>query len=145
VEGHADLPHQLEEDQDLIEYKAKKHPALYPAFFPSGRSEYKAKKHLAHGRAAEPPTPPLAPGAARYATFRDAFVAARAGTGASDEQSAQARAKAAGHRQALTQRLTDAVNLVAAQHLHDEACAACFRPELLQALVAALTAAPAPA
>ena len=34
------MQHQLEEDEDLIEYKGKKNPALYPAFFPNGRREY---------------------------------------------------------------------------------------------------------
>jgi hypothetical protein len=150
----ADLQHQLEEDQDLIEYKSKKNPALYPAFFPNGRGEYTQATlltaELLLSRAATAASTYAATlgsdfDATRYAAFQAAFVAARAGTGAGDEQSAKARAEAAGHRQALTQRLTDAVKLVAAQHLHDEArAAAYFRPELLQAPAAA-RAAPAAA
>lgn len=151
----ADLQHQLEEDEDLIEYKAKKNPALYAAFSPSGRTEYAnatlLTAELLLSRAATAAQAHAATlgadfDAARYAGFRDAFVAARAGTGAGDEQSAKARAEAAGHRQALTQRLTDAVKLVAAQHLHDEArAAAYFRIELLQAPASAAPAVPAAA
>jgi hypothetical protein len=146
------VQHQLEADEDLIEYKAKKNPALYPAFFPNGRSEYTQATlltaELLLSRAATAAATHAATlGAdfdpAPYATFRDAFVAARAGTGAGDEQSAKARAEAAAHRHNLTQHLTDAVKLVAAQHLRDAPRAATyFRVELLQAPAAA---SPAPA
>ena len=55
-------------------------------------------------------------------------------TGQGDQQTAKAHAAASTHRQDLTQRLTDAVKLVAAQFLRDEARAtAYFRVGLLQA------------
>lgn len=51
-----------------------------------------------------------------------------------DKQSAKARAEARHHRQNLTQRLIDAVKLVAAHYLRDEARAqAYFRIKLRQA------------
>jgi hypothetical protein len=103
----ADLQHQLEEDEDLIEYKGKKNPALYPVFFPNGRSEYTQATlltaELLLGRAATAASTHAATlgpdfAAAPYAAFQAALVAARTGTGAGDEQSAKARAEAATHR-----------------------------------------------
>ena len=139
----ADLQHQLAEDEALIEYKAKKTPALHQAFFPNGRSEYTnatlltaellltraANAATAHAKTLGPDFDP-----APYAGFLQAFRTGRDGTGAGDQQSAQARAEAQHHRQDLTQRLTDAVKLVAAHWLRDEArAAAYFRFELLTA------------
>lgn len=139
----ADVQHQLAEDEALIEYKAKKTPALHQAFFPNGRSEYTnatlltaellltraANAATAHAKILGADFDP-----APYAGFLKDFLAGRDGTGAGDQQSAQARAEAQHHRQDLTQRLTDAVKLVAAHWLRDEARAvAYFRFELLQA------------
>jgi hypothetical protein len=146
----ADLQHQLEADEDLIEYKSKKNPTIAAAFFPNGRQEYGratllTAELLLSRAATAAATHAAALGsdfdAAPYAAFRDAFGAARTSTGAGDEQSAKARAEAAGHRQALTERLTDAVKLVAAQHLRDAPrAAAYFRLDLLQAPAAAASA-----
>ncbi|RZK47312.1 MAG: hypothetical protein EOO59_18020 [Hymenobacter sp.] len=150
----ADLQHQLDEDQDLIEYKSKKNPAIEAAFFPNGRREYTRATlltaELLLSRAATAATTHAATlgadfDAPRYAGFLAAFVAARTGTGAGDEQSAKARAEAATHRQDLTQRLTDAVKLVAAHYLRDAArAAAYFRLELLQAPASGAAATPTP-
>lgn len=139
----ADLQHQLEEDEDLIKYKSKKTPAIRPAFFPNGRKEYSDVSLLDADKLLERAATAAATyakalgadfDASRYAGFYAAFKAARADTGASDEQSAKARAAAATHRDALTARLTDAVKLVAAQFLRDEARAAAYFPVgLLQA------------
>ena len=139
----ADLQHQLEEDEALIDYKSKKTPAIRLAFFPNGRYEYSRATLLtadllfaraetaaaAHAKALGAEFD-----AALYTGFYAAFKGGRDGTGAGDEQTAKARAQAQTHRQDLTQRLTDAVKLVAAQFLHDEArAAAYFRVGLLQA------------
>ena len=142
----ADLQHQLEEDEALIDFKSKKTPAI-AAFFPNGCTEYSKASLLTadllfqraqtatatHARTLGADFDPV-----RYATFYAAFKAARDGTGAGDEQSAKARAEAQHHRQDLTLRLTDAVKLVAARYPRDEArCAAYFRVGLLQAPAAA--------
>ncbi len=143
----ADLQHQLEADEALIDYKSKKTPAIHTAFFPNGRYEYSRASLLtadllfARAQAAAT-THAKALGAdfdaAPYATFYTAFKEARDGTGAGDEHSAKARAEAQHHRADLTGRLTDATKLVAAQFLRDEArCAAYFRVGLLQAPAAA--------
>jgi hypothetical protein len=139
----ADLQHQLEEDEDLIDYKSKKTPAIRLAFFPTNRTEYVNASLLtadklferaqnaatAHAKALGTDFDP-----SLYATFYTAFKAGRDGTGAGDEQSAKARAEAQHHRDDLTSRLSDAVKLVAAQFLRDEArAAAYFRVGLLQA------------
>ena len=139
----ADLQHQLEEDEDLIDYKSKKNPAIRLAFFPNGRTEYSKASLLTadllfQRAATAAATHATALGAdfepALYAGFYTAFKAGRDGTGAGDEQSAKARAEAQHHREALTLRLTDAVKLVAAHFLRDEARAtAYFRVGLLQA------------
>ena len=145
----ADLQHQLEEDEDLIDYKSKKNPAIRLAFFPTNRTEYVDATLLtadklferaqnaatAHATALGADFDP-----ARYAGFYTAFKAGRDGTGAGDEQSAKARAEAQHHRDDLTLRLTDAVKLVAAQFPRDEArCRAYFLVGLLQAPAAAKT------
>ena len=151
----ADLQHQLEEDEDLIDYKSKKTPAIRLAFFPTNRTEYVDATLLtadklferaqnaatAHAKALGPDFDP-----ALYAGFYAAFKAGRDGTGAGDEQSAKARAAAQHHRDDLTHRLTDAVKLVAAQCLRDEARAsAYFQVGLLQAPAPAAPAAQAKA
>ena len=139
----ADLQHQLEEDEDLIVYKSKKDPNVRLAFFPNGRTEYSQATLLtadklferarnAAGAYAKTLGADFDP--ALYTGFYTAFKEARDGTGAGDEQSAKARADAQHHRQDLTSRLSDAVKLVAAQFLRDEArAAAYFRMALLQA------------
>ena len=139
----ADLQHQLEEDEALIDYKSKKDSSIRLAFFPNGRTEYSQATLLTadklferarnaanvHAKALGTDFDP-APYAAYYVTFK----AARDGTGAGDEQSAKARAEAQHHRHNLTGGLSDAVKRVAAQFLRDEArCAAYFRLGLLQA------------
>ncbi len=139
----ADLQHQLEEDEALIDYKSKKNPALRLDFFPNGRTEYARASlltaDLLFGRAekaalAHAKTLGADFAAAPYTAFYQAFREGRDGTGAGDAQSAQARAAALAHRQDLTLRLSDAVKLVAAQFPRDEArCAAYFRVGLLHA------------
>lgn len=139
----ADLQHQLEDDEALIDYKSKKTPAIRLAFFPNGRTEYSQATLLtadllfqraqiaavAHAKTLGADFDP-----APYAAFYTAFKAARDGTGAGDEQSAKARAEAQHHRDDLTHRLTDAVKLVAAQFPRDEArCKTYFQVGLLQA------------
>lgn len=139
----ADLQHQLEEDEALLDYKSKKMPAIRQDFLPNGRTEYTqatlltadllfarvAKAATTHAKALGAEFDP-----ALYAGFYAAFKAGRDGTGAGDEQSAKARAEAQAHRQDLTLRLTDAVKLVAAQFPRDAVrCAAYFRIGLLQA------------
>jgi hypothetical protein len=139
----ADLQHQLEEDEDLIDYKSKKNPAIRLAFFPTNRTEYVDATLLtadklferaqnaatAHAKALGTDFDP-----ALYAGFYTAFKAGRDGTGAGDEHSAKARAEAQHHRDDLTHRLTDAVKPVAARFPRDEArCAAYFPMGLLQA------------
>ncbi len=147
----ADLQQQLEDDEALIDYKDKKHPGLRLAFFPNGREEYSRASlltaDLLFNRAAAAAQAHAAVlgaefDAARYGTLYTAFKAGRGNTGAGDEQSAKARAEAQGQRTALTERLTDAVKLVAAQFLRDPArCAAFFRFELLSAGTPAAAAA----
>ncbi|MBF9221453.1 hypothetical protein [Hymenobacter ruricola] len=139
----ADLQDRLEEDEDLIDYKSKKNPAIRLAFFPTNRTEYvdatlltadklfeRAKNAAStYAKALGPEFDPTL-----YAGFYAAFKAGRDGTGAGDEQSAKARAAAQHHRDDLTHRLTDAVKLVAAQFPRDEARAAAYFPVgLLQA------------
>ena len=139
----ADLQHQLEEDEALIDYKSKKNPAIRLAFFPNGRTEYSKaslltadllfaraeKAALTHAKTLGTEFDP-----ALYTRLYTAFKAGRDDTGAGDEQSAKARAEAQAHRSDLTARLSDAVKLVAAQFLRGEArCAAYFRVGLLQA------------
>lgn len=146
----ADLQQQLADDEDLIDYKSKKNPAIRLAFFPNGRTEYSNASLLsaelllnraqqaaaAHAKVLGADFDP-----APYAQFYQDFTAGRAGTGAGDEQNAKARAEAQHHRQDLTQRFTDAVKLVVAQFPRDEVrCAAYFRFELLTAPVAASAA-----
>ena len=58
--------------------------------------------------------------AGRYAGYLQAFIDGRDDTGKGDKQMATARA-AVGQRPVLTRHLTDAVKLVAAHFLHDEA------------------------
>lgn len=137
----ADLQAQLEADEELLRYKAKKTPALLADFVPHGRTEYlqatlataELLLHRATAAATHANTLGADFDASRYAGFLDTFRAAREATGQGDEQTAKARAAATTHRQALTLRLTDAVKLVAAHYLRDEArAAAYFRPELLQ-------------
>jgi len=139
----ADLQHQLEADEDLLNYKSKKTPAIRTAFFPNGRKEYAQatllNADLLLSRAATAAaTYATVLGedfdASRYTGFYNAFKEARDGTGAGDEQSAKARAAAQSHRADLTARLTDAAKLVAVQFLRDEArCTAYFPTALLQA------------
>ena len=138
-----DAQHQFEADEDLLEYKAKKTPAIHADFFPNGRQEYGRATLLT----AELLLSRLATAAATHATvlgtdfdatlyagYLQAFLDGRDGTGQGDEQTAKNRAAAQGHRTALTLRLTDAVKLVDAQWLRDEArAAAYFRTSLLQA------------
>jgi len=144
----ADLQAQLEADEELLRYKAKKTPALLADFLPHGRTEYlqatlATAELLLHRATTAAATHAKTLGtdfdAGRYAGFLQAFRAAREATGQGDEQTAKARAAAATHRQDLTLRLTDAVKLVAAY----------FRPELLQpqagASQAPKAASPAPA
>ena len=143
----ADMQDALEDDEDLINYKNQKNPGLRAAFLPNNREEYGRATLLtadmlftrlvnasaAHAAALGPDFD-----AGRYATLYATFKAARATTGAGDEQTAKARAEARNQRITLTERLTDAVKLVAAQFLRDEArCRAYFRFELLQAPAAA--------
>jgi len=91
------------------------------------------KAALTHAKTLGPEFDP-----ALYTRLYTAFKAGRDDTGAGDEQSAKARAEAQAHRSDLTSRLSDAVKLVAAQFLRDEArCAAYFRVGLLQAPAAA--------
>ena len=149
----ADLQHQLEEDEPLIDYKSKKTPAIRLAFFPNGRQEYSNASLLTADLLFERAQTAAATHAktlgadfdpALYAGFYAAFKAGRDGTGAGDEQSAKARAEAQHHRQDLTLRLTDAVKLVAAQFPRDEArAAAYFRVDLLHAPAPAAAKAPA--
>ena len=77
-----------------------------------------------------PPTPK--PGGYYYASLHTVYYAtfkkARADTGAGDEQSAKNRAAAKTHRQDITQRLCDAVKLVATQFLRDEARMSAYFP-----------------
>lgn len=149
-----DLQQQLEADEDLIHYKSKKDPAIGLAFFPNGRQEYghatlltadklferAANAATIHGKALGAEFDP-----ARYTAFYQAFKAGRDGTGAGDEQSARAHAEAQHHRQDLTGGLSDAVKLVAAQFLRDEArCHTYFRVGLLQAPAPAAAKAVAP-
>ena len=151
----ADLQQQLEEDEALIDYKDKKYPGLRLAFFPNGREEYSRTSlltaDLLFNRAATAAQAHAAAlgadfAAAQYVAFYAAFKAGRGNTGAGDEQSAKARAEAQGQRTALTERLTDAVKLVAAQFLREPArCAAFFRFELLTAGTPAPAEAAAPA
>ncbi len=139
----ADIQHQLEEDEALIDYKSKKNPAIRLAFFPTNRTEYVDATLLTADKLFEraqnaASTHAKALGAefdaGLYAGFYTAFKAGRDGTGAGDEQSAKARAAAQHHRADLTARLTDAVKLVAAAFLRDEVrAAAYFRVGLLQA------------
>ena len=139
----ADLQHQLEEDEDLIKYKGKKTPTLRTAFFPNGRKEYaqatlldadKLLERVSTAATTHAKTLGADFDATLYTGFYATFKAARAGTGAGDEQSAKARAAAESHRADLTARLTDAAKLVAAQFLRDEARAsAYFQVGLLQA------------
>ena len=143
----ADLQNQLEQDEDLINYKNQKNPGLRAAFFPNDREEYSRASLLTADvlftRVVNAATAHAAVlgadfDAPRYAQLYTAFKAAREGTGAGDEQSAKARAEASTHRTTLTERLTDAVKLVAAQFLRDEPrCRAYFRFELLSAPQAA--------
>lgn len=151
----ADLQQQLEDDEALIDYKDKKHPGLRLAFFPNGREEYGRTSlltaDLLFNRAATAAQAHAAAlgadfAAAKYVAFYAAFKAGRDNTGAGDEQSAKARAEAQGQRTALTERLTDAVKLVAARFLREPArCAAFFRFELLSAGTPAEATAAAPA
>jgi hypothetical protein len=149
----ADLQHQLEEDEALIDYKSKKTPALRGAFFPNGRTEYANASLLTADKLFERAQTAASAHAktlgaefdpALYAGFYAAFKAGRDGTGAGDEQSAKARAAAQHHRDDLTHRLSDAVKLVAARFLRDEArAAAYFVVGLLQAPTAAKAEKPA--
>ena len=139
----ADLQDALEEDEDLIDYKNKKNPGLRAAFFPNERYEYSRASLLTADllftravNAATTHAAALGPefDGARYAAFYAAFKVARLATGAGDEQTDKARAEAHNQRTTLTERLTDAVKLVAALFLRDEArCGAYFRFELLTA------------
>ena len=139
----ADLQHQLEEDEPLIDYKSKKTPAIRLAFFPNNRTEYvdatlltadKLFERAQNAATAHAKALGTDFDAAPYAAYYAAFKAGRDGTGAGDEQSAKARAEAQHHRGDLTARLSDAVKLVAAQFPRDEArCATYFRVGLLQA------------
>jgi len=139
----ADLQDQLEEDEDLLNYKAKKTSAILADFLPHGRSEYAQASlltaELLLSRAANAATTHATVlgadfDATRYTGFLQAFREGREGTGQGDEQTAKARAAAATHRDDLTGRLTDAVKLVAAHYLRDEArAAAYFLVGLLQA------------
>jgi hypothetical protein len=139
----ADLQDQLEDDEELLRYKARKTPAILTDFLPHGRTEYTNASLLtaelllaraATAAATHAKTLGEEFDASRYAGFHQAFLDGRKGTGKGDEQTAKARAAATTHRQDLTERLTDAVKLVAAQFLCDEARAtAYFRVGLLQA------------
>ena len=143
----ADLQDQLEEDEDLLRYKGKKTPAILTDFLPHGRTEYADASlltaELLLARAATAATTHATVlgadfDASRYTGFLQAFLAGREGTGQGDAQTAKARAAAATHRSTLTERLTDAVKLVAAHFPRDEArAAAYFRVGLLQAPEAA--------
>ena len=69
---------------------------------------------------------------ALYTGFYQAFREGREDTGPGDEESAKARAESHAHCDDLTSGLSDAVKLVAAQFLRDEArCVAYFRVGLL--------------
>ncbi len=143
----AGLQQALEDDEDLIVYKDKKNPGLHAAFFPNNREEYSRASLLTadvlftrvvNAATAHAATLGADFDAPRYTAHYAAFKAGRDGTGAGDEHSAKARAEARNQRTVLTERLTDAVKLVAAQFLRDEArCRAYFRFELLQAPQAA--------
>jgi hypothetical protein len=99
----ADLQHQLEEDEALIDYKSKKDPAIRLAFFPNGRTEYSKasqltadllfaraeKAALAHAKALGTEFDP-----ALYTRLYTVFKAGRDDTGAGDEQSTKARVEA---------------------------------------------------
>ena len=151
----ADLQHQLEADEALIDYKSQKNPALRPAFFPNGRSEYSQATlltaDLLFTRAQTAATTHAKVlgadfDAAPYAAYYAAFRAGRDDTGAGDEHSAKARAAAQAHRADLTARLSDAVKRVAAEFPREEArCVAYFRVGLLQAPAPAAPGAPVPA
>lgn len=139
IEGLQDA---LSDDEALIEYKTKKLPLLSAAFFPNGRNEYTRATletaDLLFQRVVNAATTHAAAlgadfDAPRYTALYEQFKAGRQGTGEGDEQSAKARAEGVSVRDQLTQRLTDAVKLVAAQFLRDEArCAAYFPFYLLQ-------------
>ena len=147
----ADMQEAVEADEDLIGYKNKKTPGVLAAFLPNNREEYSRASLLTADllftrlvQASATYAAALGPefDATRYATFYATFKAARTATGAGDEQSAKARAEAKNQRTTLTERLTDAVKLVAAAFLRDEPrCRAFFRFELLTAGEAAAEAA----
>lgn len=134
--------HQLEANEDLLNYKAKKKPAIRQDFFPNGRQEYghttlltaeKLLNRLATAAATHAQVLGEEFDANLYAGYLQAFLDGRDATGQGDEQTAKARAATQGHRTALTRRLTDAVKLVAAHFLRDGARAtAYFRTGLLQ-------------
>lgn len=125
IEG---LQDQLEEDEDLINYKSKKNSLIGPAFFPNGRTEYTnatlETADLLFQRVVGAATTHAAAlgtdfDAAQYTALYDQFKTGRQGTGEGDEQTDKARAAGVSARDELTQRLTDAVKLVAAQFLRD--------------------------
>jgi hypothetical protein len=138
-----DAQHQLAADEDLLDYKARKTPAIRTDFLPNGRREYGRAtlltaelllSRLATAAATHAPVLGTDFDAPRYAGYLQAFLAGRDGTGQGDEQAAKSRAAAQAHRTTLTLRLTDAVKLVAAHWLRDEArAAAYFRMSLLRA------------
>lgn len=142
----ADLQDQLEEDEDLINYKSKKTPGIRTDFFPNRREEYSdaslltadlltadqlfaraEKVALAHAQVLGEDFD-----ASKYSAFYQAFRDARKNTGEGDEQTAKARATAKNQREDLTERLTDGMKLIAAQFLRDETrCQSYMRLELL--------------
>jgi hypothetical protein len=136
------LQNQLETDEALIDYKSKKNPLIRAEFLPKGRTEYTNAtletadllfQRVVNAATAHAATLGAEFDASRYTALYEQFKAGRQGTGEGDEQSAKARAEGISVRDQLTQRLTDAVKLVAAQFLRDEArCAAYFPFHLLQ-------------
>jgi hypothetical protein len=150
----ADMQQAVEDDEALLLYKDQKTPGLRAAFLPNGRYEYSRASlltaDLLFTRLVNASTTyATALGtefdATRYATLYATFQAARTATGAGDEQNAKARAEAQNQRTTLTERLTDAVKLVAAEFLRDEPrCRAYFRFELLSAPETATAETPTP-
>ncbi len=134
LEGLQDL---LEADEALIDYKTQKNALIRPAFFPNSRTEYSnatlETADLLFQRAVNAATAHAATlgaefDATKYTALYTQFKAGRQGTGEGDEQTATARAEGLSAREDLTQRLTDAVKIVAGEFLRDSARCAKFFP-----------------
>lgn len=140
-EAIGDLQEQLENDEELIDYKSKKTPGIRTDFFPNNREEYSRATLLTADllfaraeKAALDHAKTLGEDfdASKYSAFYQAFKDARKATGEGDEQTDKANAAASTQRDDLTGRLSDAVKQVAAQFPRDAArCSAYFQFWLL--------------